>query len=88
MAAAVFDEGAFAPCPARFNMAAHTFAAAAGVPDKPALLVVDGPGASGEALGELVAAVGRDGDGVDLDDAHAAIVAARPHRPAVPLETR
>lgn len=45
MAAALFDEGPFAPCPARFNMAAHTFAAAAAVPDKPALLVVDGPGA-------------------------------------------
>lgn len=41
----LFDEGPFAPCPAPFNMAAHTFAPAARMPDKVALEVLDGPGA-------------------------------------------
>src|SRR5262245_14603498 len=37
-----------------------------------AVLLVDGAGAGGEATPELVARLGRDGDGVDLDDRHAA----------------
>ncbi len=41
---ALFDEGPFAPCPAPFNMAAHTFAAAARLPDKVALEVMRAPG--------------------------------------------
>ena len=39
-----------------------------------AVLVVDGAGPGGEPVGELVAARGVDGDGVDLDDAHATSV--------------
>lgn len=42
--AALHDEGPFAPCPAPFNMAAHTFAPAARRPDKVALEVLAGPG--------------------------------------------
>ena len=66
MAAALFDEGPFAPCPARFNMAAHTFAAAADVPEKPALLVVDGPGAPRAVWthGDLARAVRRTAAGL------------------------
>jgi acyl-coenzyme A synthetase/AMP-(fatty) acid ligase len=40
----VFDEGPFAPCPAPFNMAAHTFAAGATHPGRIALEVVAAPG--------------------------------------------
>ena len=57
-----------------------------------AVLVVDGAGAGGEPLGELVAAVGGHGDGVDLDDGHAVHRAKRTGRrraarskPAPPL---
>lgn len=38
------DDGAFAPCPSPFNMAAHTFAAAAARPDHVALEVLAAPG--------------------------------------------
>ncbi|MBK5934107.1 acyl-CoA synthetase (AMP-forming)/AMP-acid ligase II [Rhodovulum imhoffii] len=37
---AVFDEGAFAPCPAPFNLAAYVLAAARRTPDKVALAVI------------------------------------------------
>ena len=37
----------------------------------------DAPGPGGEALRELLEALARDGDGVDLDDAHAGIVSAQ-----------
>jgi acyl-coenzyme A synthetase/AMP-(fatty) acid ligase len=40
----LFDAGPFAPCPRPFNMAAHTLAAAARVPDKVALEVLAAPG--------------------------------------------
>jgi acyl-coenzyme A synthetase/AMP-(fatty) acid ligase len=53
------DDGPFAPCPAPFNMAAHTLAAAAAAPDKPALEVLAAPGEVAErwsyaALAETV----------------------------------
>jgi len=38
------DGGAFAPCPTPFNMAEHTFAAAARRPDRLALEVLAAPG--------------------------------------------
>ncbi len=41
---ALYDEGPFAPCPAPFNMAAHTLAAADATPGKVALEVLDAPG--------------------------------------------
>jgi acyl-coenzyme A synthetase/AMP-(fatty) acid ligase len=47
-ALSLFDDGPCAPCPARFNMAAHTFAPAALTPDRIALDLV---GAPGEVLG-------------------------------------
>src|SRR3546814_11715321 len=40
-----------------------------------AVLVVEYPRSGREALGQLVPAVGCDGDGVDLDDGHGAMVA-------------
>jgi putative hydrolase of the HAD superfamily len=40
------------------------------------VLVVDRSGTGGESLGQLVTAVGRHGDGVDLDDGHGASVRA------------
>ena len=45
---ALFDDGPFAPCPAAFNMAGHTLAAAARTPDKTALEVLAAPGAVAE----------------------------------------
>jgi acyl-coenzyme A synthetase/AMP-(fatty) acid ligase len=56
---ALFDDGAFAPCPAPFNMAAHTFAPALRTPGKVALEVLAGPGVVAErwthaALAEAV----------------------------------
>ena len=44
MTPSLFDDGPFAPCPAPFNMAAHTLAAAAATPDKTALEVLAAPG--------------------------------------------
>ena len=41
----VFDEGAFAPCPAPFNLAAHVLAAGEAEPDKIALAVLRPTGA-------------------------------------------
>ncbi|MEM8572489.1 MAG: AMP-binding protein [Pseudomonadota bacterium] len=41
---ALFDDGPFAPCPARFNMAAHTFAPAQDAPGRLALEVLGRPG--------------------------------------------
>jgi 4-hydroxybenzoate-CoA ligase len=40
----LFDDGRFAPCPAPFNMAAHTLAAALRTPEKAALEVLAAPG--------------------------------------------
>ena len=45
---ALFDDGPFAPCPAAFNMAGHTLAAAARTPDKTALEILAAPGAVAE----------------------------------------
>ena len=44
----LFDDGPFAPCPAPFNMAAHTLAAARRTPEKVALEVLAAPGAVAE----------------------------------------
>jgi 4-hydroxybenzoate-CoA ligase len=44
MTSSLFDEGPFAPCPAPFNMAAHTLAAADLTPEKVALEVLAAPG--------------------------------------------
>ncbi len=43
-APSLYDTGPFAPCPARFNMAAHTFAPAARAPGRTALEVLAAPG--------------------------------------------
>ena len=44
----LYDEGPFAPCPAPFNMAAHTFAFASRTPEKVALEVLAAPGVVAE----------------------------------------
>ncbi|MBP0482048.1 class I adenylate-forming enzyme family protein [Sagittula salina] len=54
---AIFDEGAFAPCPAPFNLAAHVLAAGERVPDKIALSVVKPTGAQRWSYARLTAAV-------------------------------
>jgi 4-hydroxybenzoate-CoA ligase len=63
---ALFDEGPFAPCPAPFNMAAHTLAAAEASPDRVALEVLAAPGAVAErwTYGALADAVGRAAGGL------------------------
>ncbi|MCT4556112.1 MAG: acyl--CoA ligase [Pelagimonas sp.] len=53
----VFDQGAFAPCPAPFNMAAHVLAAGAATPDKVALSVVTPTRAEDWTYARLIAAV-------------------------------
>ena len=62
----LFDAGPFAPCPAPFNMAAHTFAPAALAPEKLALEVIAGPGevAARWTHGELAEAVRRTAAGL------------------------
>lgn len=57
MTVSLFDEGAFAPCPAPFNLAAHVLAAGALTPDKIALSVVKPTGAQRWSYGKLIAAV-------------------------------
>lgn len=60
------DTGPFAPCPAPFNMAAHTFAPAARTPDRIALEVLDAPGhvAARWTHGALAEAVRRTAGGL------------------------
>ncbi|KUF11629.1 class I adenylate-forming enzyme family protein [Pseudoponticoccus marisrubri] len=53
----VHDDGAFAPCPAPFNLAAHVLAAGAQMPDKIALAVLRPTGAQRWSYGRLIAAV-------------------------------
>ncbi|WP_417721331.1 class I adenylate-forming enzyme family protein [Salipiger sp.] len=53
----VFDEGAFAPCPAPFNLAAHVLAAGEATPDKIALAIVKPTGAERWSYARLTAAV-------------------------------
>ena len=53
----VFDEGAFAPCPARFNLAAHVLAAGAATPDKIALSILTPCAAEHWSYARLIAAV-------------------------------
>ena len=53
----VFDEGAFAPCPARFNLAAHVLAAGAATPDKIALSILTPSAAEHWSYARLIAAV-------------------------------
>lgn len=62
----LFDEGPFDPCPAPFNMAAHTFAAGARTPDKVALEVVTAPGAVAErwTYGGLIDTIRRTAGGL------------------------
>ena len=63
---ALFDEGPFAPCPARFNMAAHTLAAAGTAPERTALEVLAAPGTVAErwTYGELDDCVRRTAGGL------------------------
>lgn len=62
----LFDAGPFAPCPAPFNMAAHTFAAGALTPGKVALEVVTAPGVVAErwTYGALIDTVRRTAGGL------------------------
>ncbi|WGW02897.1 class I adenylate-forming enzyme family protein [Tropicibacter oceani] len=53
----LFHEGAFAPCPAPFNLAAHVLAAGAAQPDKIALAIVKPTGAQRWSYARLIAAV-------------------------------
>ena len=55
----LFDDGPFAPCPAPFNMAAHTLATALHAPSKVALEVLSAPGtvAVRRTFSEIAAAV-------------------------------
>lgn len=66
MTPALFDEGPFAPCPAPFNMAAHSFAAGARTPGKIALEVLSAPGTVAESwtYGALIEAVRRTAGGL------------------------
>ena len=61
---AIFDQGAFAPCPAPFNMAAHVLARAGDLPDKVALAVVDPARAERWRYDRLAAAVRGTGTGL------------------------
>jgi acyl-coenzyme A synthetase/AMP-(fatty) acid ligase len=62
----LIDAGSATPCPAPFNMAAHTFAPAARVPNKVALEVLGGPGPATERWthGALAEAVRRTAAGL------------------------
>ncbi|MGR3479289.1 class I adenylate-forming enzyme family protein [Salipiger marinus] len=51
------DEGAFAPCPEPFNLAAHVLAAGAATPDKVALAILRLTGAERWSYARLIAAV-------------------------------
>ncbi|MBS0122756.1 class I adenylate-forming enzyme family protein [Thetidibacter halocola] len=53
----VFHDGAFAPCPAPFNLAAHVLAAGERMPDKIALALVKPTGAERWSYARLIAAV-------------------------------
>ncbi len=57
MTVSLYDEGAFAPCPPNFNLAAHVLAAGTAVPDKIALAVVRPTGAQRWSYARLTAAV-------------------------------
>ncbi|WP_322865877.1 class I adenylate-forming enzyme family protein [Aquicoccus sp. G2-2] len=60
----LFDEGAFAPCPAPFNLAAHVLARAAECPDKIALAVLGSAKAAPWSFARLEAAVRGTGTGL------------------------
>ena len=62
----LFDKGSFKPCPAPFNMAAHTFAPAARTPERLALEVVGADGRLAERWthGSLADAVRRSAGGL------------------------
>ncbi|MGR3824544.1 MAG: class I adenylate-forming enzyme family protein [Salipiger marinus] len=53
----ISDEGAFAPCPEPFNLAAHVLAAGAATPDKVALAILRLTGAERWSYARLTAAV-------------------------------
>ncbi|SDI94290.1 class I adenylate-forming enzyme family protein [Salipiger marinus] len=53
----ISDEGAFAPCPEPFNLAAHVLAAGAATPDKVALAILRLTGAERWSYARLIAAV-------------------------------
>ncbi|MEQ5868986.1 acyl--CoA ligase [Sagittula sp. NFXS13] len=57
MTVSIFDEGAFAPCPAPFNLAEHVLRAGSATPDKVALSVVKPTGAQRWSYGRLIAAI-------------------------------
>ena len=62
----LFDAGPFAPCPAPFNMAAHTFAPSARAPERLALEVIGPDGARSESWthGRLAETVRRTAGGL------------------------
>ncbi|WP_278921723.1 MULTISPECIES: class I adenylate-forming enzyme family protein [Pseudophaeobacter] len=60
----LFDQGAFAPCPAPFNLAAHVLRQARILPDKPALEVIGSKGAQIWTFAQLEAAVRGTGTGL------------------------
>lgn len=60
----LFDQGAFAPCPACFNLAAHVLARAGEVPTKCALQVIRPDGAETWSYARLEAAVRGCGSGL------------------------
>lgn len=55
--AAIFDQGAPAPCPAPFNLAQHVLAAGAATPDKIALSILHPTGAERWSYARLIGAV-------------------------------
>ena len=61
---AIFDNGAPAPCPSPFNMAAHVLAHADDLPDKIALAVLSPSGADRWSYARLAAAVRGTGTGL------------------------
>ncbi|MBO9464636.1 acyl--CoA ligase [Tropicibacter sp. R15_0] len=57
MALSIFDKGAFAPCPAPFNMAEHVLAAGLETPDKPALSILSPTVSKDWSFAEIRAAI-------------------------------
>ena len=62
----IFDQGAFAPCPSPFNLAAHVLRHASDLAPKPALEVIGSQGCESWSYSRLEAAVR--GTGTELLD--------------------
>ncbi|WP_264213510.1 class I adenylate-forming enzyme family protein [Leisingera thetidis] len=60
----IFDQGPFAPCPAPFNLAAHVLRHAGRLPDKTALMVLEGQASEEWSYARLEAAVRGTGSGL------------------------